>query len=177
MKAPDVLETSRLRLRPPRVEDAPAIFEGWAQDAAVTRYLRWGPHRTVADTRRFLEEAQRAHAHGVEIVWLVEDRGDARLLGSIALRPDGHRVELGYALARHAWGRGLATEAAGALTDWALAQPEIYRVWAVCDVENVASARVLEKIGMQREGLLRRWSVHPTIGPEPRDAWCYARVR
>jgi RimJ/RimL family protein N-acetyltransferase len=50
-------------------------------------------------------------------------------------------------------------------------------VWAVTDVDNHASARVLEKIGMQREGLLRRWLVHPSLSPEPRDCWCFARVR
>jgi RimJ/RimL family protein N-acetyltransferase len=60
------------------------------------------------------------------------------------------------------------------LIDWALEQPEIYRVWAVCDVENLASARVLEKVGMRREGLLHRWSVHPNVSTEPRDSFCYS---
>jgi len=44
-------------------------------------------------------------------------------------------------------------------------------------VENLASARVLEKAGMHREGMLRRWSVHPNVSPEPRDCLCYAIVR
>ena len=68
-------------------------------------------------------------------------------------------------------------EAASAVVDWALAQPQIYRVWAICDHENLASARVMEKIGMQREGLMRRGIVHPNISDEPRDCWVYARVR
>jgi [ribosomal protein S5]-alanine N-acetyltransferase len=50
-------------------------------------------------------------------------------------------------------------------------------VWAVCDVENAASARVLEKAGMRREGVLRRWAMHPNMGEEPRDSFCYAKVK
>jgi [ribosomal protein S5]-alanine N-acetyltransferase len=69
------------------------------------------------------------------------------------------------------------SEAASAVVEWGLALPSVFRVWAVTDVDNQASARVLEKIGMQREGLLRRWMVHPNLSPEPRDCWCFARVR
>jgi RimJ/RimL family protein N-acetyltransferase len=69
------------------------------------------------------------------------------------------------------------TEVVRAVNDWALAQPEVHRVWAVCDVDNLASARVMEKAGMAREGKLRRWAVHPNLSTEPRDFWCYARVK
>jgi ribosomal-protein-alanine N-acetyltransferase len=50
-------------------------------------------------------------------------------------------------------------------------------VWAVCDVDNLASARVLEKAGMGREGRLRRWVLHPNVSAAPRDCWCYAHVK
>ncbi len=69
------------------------------------------------------------------------------------------------------------TEALRAVIDYAFRDPRVYRVWAVCDAENVASARVLEKAGMSFEGVLRRYGIHPNISPEPRDARCYARVR
>ncbi|WP_281063347.1 GNAT family N-acetyltransferase [Leptolyngbya sp. Cla-17] len=65
-------------------------------------------------------------------------------------------------------------EAMQVLTNWALGQDEIYGVWAFCDVENAASARVMEKVGMQREGMLKRWFIHPNISKEPRDCYCYA---
>ena len=51
------------------------------------------------------------------------------------------------------------------------------RVWAVCDVDNTASARVMEKIGMTREGLMRRGVLHPNSSSEPRDCWLYAKVK
>lgn len=68
-------------------------------------------------------------------------------------------------------------EAARAVVETLLAMPLIARVWAVADSENLASMRVLENAGMQREGLLRRWSIHPAISPVARDCWCFARVR
>ena len=54
-------------------------------------------------------------------------------------------------------GKGYITEAVKSIVDWAFKQQEIYRVWSVCDVDNIGSARVMEKVGMQREGILRRW--------------------
>lgn len=170
-----VIETPRLRLRAPTLGDAPAIFTGYAQDPAVTRYVSWRTHTSADDARAFLRHCAEADAAGSEVTWVIELGG--ALAGMIGLRLGPHRAELGYVLARPHWGRGLATEAARAVTDWALARPGCFRVWAVCDVDNRASARVLEKAGMEREGRLRRWIVAPNIGDEPRDVWCYARVR
>ena len=114
---------------------------------------------------------------GSVLPWALTGRDDDRPVGMIELRLAGHRAEMGYVLARDRWGRGLMSEAALVVVDWALAQPGVFRVWSVTDVDNGASARVLEKVGMQREGLLRRWMMHPGVGPEPRDCWCFGRVR
>ena len=72
--------------------------------------------------------------------------------------------------------QGFATEMVAETIAWALSQPEIYRVWATCDTENLASARVLEKVGLEREGTLRRWAIRPNISSEPRDAFIYSKV-
>lgn len=66
------------------------------------------------------------------------------------------------------------TEAARAIIDWAFQQPSIYRVYATTDVDNDASRRVLEKAGMQCEGILRKYIIHPTISNVPRDSYIYA---
>ena len=71
----------------------------------------------------------------------------------------------------------MAAEALRPIVEWSLAQPGIFRVWALCDVDNAASARVLEKVGMRREGLLRRNTMHPNVSDEPRDSYCYAIVK
>ncbi|HEU4369170.1 MAG TPA: GNAT family N-acetyltransferase [Methylomirabilota bacterium] len=164
-------------MRPPTLADAPALFARYAQDPLVTRQLTWRPHDTVEHTRTFLRRCQAGIEDGSVLPWVLTERDDGAPVGMVELRPSGHRAELGFVLARDRWGRGLMTEAAGAVVEWGLAQPLIFRVWAVTDVDNRASARVLEKLGMQREGLLRRWLVHPSLSPEPRDCWCFARVR
>lgn len=176
-RPPERLHTERLVLRRPRWEDAEEIFCGYAQDEEVVRYLTWRPHRTVDETRQWLRRAAEDWEAGRCFRWVLTRRREDRAIGMVELRPDGHRVELGYVLARRYWNRGYMTEAVQTVVAWLLAQPGIHRVWAVVDVDNRASARVLEKAGMQREGVLRRWSVHPNISPLPRDCVCYSAVR
>lgn len=154
--------------------DATSIFEQYAQDPDVTRYLIWRPHKRIEETRDFLRRCISFWKSGVAFPWVLIQKKDNRLVGMVEIRVDGHRVELGYVLARPYWGNGYMAEAVRAIIDWVLSRDELYRVWAVCDVENRASARVLEKVGMQREGLLRRWGIHPCRGDEPRDCYCYA---
>jgi [ribosomal protein S5]-alanine N-acetyltransferase len=171
------LATTRLRLRPPTLDDAADLFARYTQDPIVTRNLTWTPHDSIERTRAFLRRCLDGIADGSVMPWVLMDRDDDRAIGMIELRRIGHRAELGYVLARDWWGRGLMTEGARAVVEWAFEDPSIFRVGAVTDVDNLASARVLEKVGMQREGLLRRWLVHPGLSPEPRDCWCFGRVR
>jgi ribosomal-protein-alanine N-acetyltransferase len=98
------------------------------------------------------------------------------VFGMIGAHIDQHGANLGYVLARSEWNKGYATESVSALTDALLRSGQLHRVWAVCDVQNGASARVLEKAGMIREGVLRRWLVLPNIESEPRDCYCYSRT-
>jgi [ribosomal protein S5]-alanine N-acetyltransferase len=178
VKPPRTFTTPRLRLRPPLPDDAPAMFESYTRDREVTRYVSWAPHPNVEATRQFIEQfCVAGWATGEAFPWLITVAEDDAVAGMLDLRPLATRVEVGYVLARRYWGRGLMTEAARAVVDWAIAQPDVYRVWAVVDLENVASQRVLEKTGMAREGILRRWMVAPTLGPVPRDVWCFARVK
>jgi [ribosomal protein S5]-alanine N-acetyltransferase len=69
------------------------------------------------------------------------------------------------------------TEVLTEVVNWTLQQPSIFRIGALCDVENIGSARAMEKAGLVREGLLRRWLMHPNVSDEPRDCLSYARVR
>ena len=177
MSWPESLRTDRLVLRRPVDADAIAIFDGYAQDPEVVRYLMWRPHASIEQTRAYLGIVQHGWDSATELTWAITRRGEDRLIGMIAARPRGFKCDLGYVLARAYWGQGVVAEAGRAVVDLALADPGVYRVWAVCDVDNRASVRVMEKLGMQREGVLRRWVVHPNISPEPRDSLCYARVR
>lgn len=174
---PGLITTARLRLRTAALEDADAIHAGWAQDAEVARYLTWRPHDDIALTRAFLIDAATAMERGRRRLWTIETLDPLRIIGQIDAHLEPCRANLGWVLARAYWGQGYMSEAAGAVTQALLAQPSIFRVWAVCDVQNPASARVMENAGMTYEGRLRRWIVHPNVSALPRDVLCYARVR
>jgi [ribosomal protein S5]-alanine N-acetyltransferase len=175
---PATLETPRLRLRAPAVDDAEAIFEAYTQDVQVARYTTWSPHRSLGETRKFLEQhCEAGRKAGTVFSWLITLSEGGLAAGMIDLRLGVRRAEVGYVLAQRYWGRGLMTEAARAVVECVIAQPEIHRVWATVDLENVASQRVLEKVGMAREGVLRRWLVAPNLGPVPRDVWSFSRIK
>ena len=178
MNPPTTLGTPRLRLRAPVVEDAEAIFDAYTQDPQVARYTSWSPHKSLDETRKFLEQyCDAGWRAGTVFSWLITISDGGIAAGMIDFRLAACRAEVGYVLARRYWGHGLMTEAAGVVVEWVIAQPEIHRVWATVDLENAASQRVLEKVGMVKEGVLRRWTVFPNLGPVPRDVWSFARVR
>jgi len=174
---PDFIETERLRLRQPLATDAATIFASYATDAAVCRYMIWRPHESIAVTRHFLEECIASWQTGDRLPYILVEKSSSTLLGMLDARIQGQQIDIGYVLARAHWGKGFMTEAVDALTRRALAQPSIFRIQATCDVENTASARVLEKCGFVREGRLHRYLVHPNLSPDPRDCFIYSRVK
>jgi len=176
MTIPTAVTTERLLLRPPVVGDAQAILEEYAGDPEVTRFLNWQPHESVDTVREFLEQQVEAVRTGALYTWVVCVKPGDRPVGMIEFRRQGHSILVGYVLARRCWSQGLLAEALAPLVRSALAEPEIFRVWAFVDVENRASGRVLEKSGMQFEGILRRWWVAPNIEAAPRDCACYSAV-
>jgi RimJ/RimL family protein N-acetyltransferase len=170
------LRTERLVLRAAQLDDAEAIFAEYAADPAVTRFLLWRLHTSVEGVRDFLRGAIAGMAEGRELHWVLTRAEERRPIGAIGCTFQAFRAELGYVLGRAYWGRGYMSEALRAVVGAMLARDGIHRVWAVCDVENVASARVLEKAGLAREGLLRRWSLHPNVSDVPRDCYVYAAI-
>jgi [ribosomal protein S5]-alanine N-acetyltransferase len=178
MRAPESFTTARLLLRRPTSGDAAEIFARYAGDPDVTRYLGWPRHRSVVDTEAFIQFSDKSWATAPVGPYLLLGRGDGRLLGSTGLDVEAPwRAATGYVLARDAWGRGFATEATRAMVELAGAL-EIRRLHAICHTEHRASARVLEKAGFVREGVMRRYLVFPNLGAaEPSDVESWALVR
>jgi ribosomal-protein-alanine N-acetyltransferase len=176
-RAPSELETARLRLWRPRLEEAHQVFDRYASDPDVCRFMSWPRHTSVEDTRAFLGFSQAEWERWPAGPFLMEGRADGRLVGSTGLSFETPwRAATGYALARDCWGRGYASEALGAMVE--LAQGlGVKRLYALCHPEHRASRRVLERCGFEREGLLRRHSEFPNLAPgEALDVSCYARV-
>jgi ribosomal-protein-alanine N-acetyltransferase len=170
-------ETKRIIARPATRDAAPVIFDDYATDPDVAKYMTWGSHRALDETLEFLDRCERVWLDGSAYPWTLWLKSSGEFLGMCEIRVRGHAVDLGYALSRRWWRQGLMSEAVQSLVQWALSEPDIVRVWAVCDVDNPRSARVLERVGMQREGILRRWSKHPNISERARDCFCYSIVK
>jgi len=147
--------TPRLRIRPFRPGDEGPMMDVYG-DAEVMRYIPGGPLPDESAVRAIMDEQLVAHAargyayYAVELVAGGSVVGDA---GFGLFEPTGD-VEVGYTFARRAWGHGYATEAAAACLAAGLAGLDVPRIIAVADVENVASHRVAERIGMRRDGEL-----------------------
>ena len=177
MKPPEQIETERLTLRKPRMDDALAVFNGWVQDSEVTHFLTWRPHENIGQTEAMLTKAIAAWNGDARFPYMITLRESGDVIGMIDPRIEGHRMELGYVMNKTYQGKGYMTEAARAVIRWAFQQPNIYRVYATTSVDNIASQRVMEKADMQREGLLRKYIVHPNISDEPCDSYIYAIVK
>lgn len=177
MKLPEQIEMERLVLRVPTIEDAPATFAGWTRDREVTRYLTWRPHQRIEQAEQFIQSCLAAWEREARFPYIITLKGSGEVIGMIDPRIEGSKVGIGYVAARAHWGKGFVTEATRAIIEWVFQQPSIYRVYATTDVENMPSQRVLEKVGMQCEGILRKYILHPNISNEPRDSYMYAIVK
>lgn len=174
MADPAVLIGPRVTLRAPRAEDADILFERIASDPDVTRYLSWSPHPDVAETRRVITEVFNI---ADERTWVIELRDGGGPIGTCGTRrPKSYSVELGYCLGRNWWRQGFMSEVLPLLLDDAHRDPAVYRVYAYCHVDNVGSARVLERGGLALEGRLARYGMFPNISPEPQDCLLYGKA-
>ncbi len=176
MRAPETLTTDRLTLRRPTAADARAILDAYAGDPEVTRLLAWPRHTGLDDTLGFVAWSDHVWSAAPAGPYLVVD-GEGAVVGSTGLDVEApHRASTGYVLARRAWGRGYATEVAVAMAQLA-GLLGIARLYALCHIENRASARVLAKADFAFEGVLRRHCLFPNLDPaEPQDVECWARL-
>ena len=174
---PDEITTRRLHLRQPGIADASAIYETYTQDREVCRFMIWTPHASEAVTREFIDRCIEVWNVGDRLPYVITEREANVAIGMLEARMLGTAVDIGYVLARSHWGKGFMPEAIESLANAALASPEIFRVQASCDTENIPSQRALEKSGFTREGRLERYTVHPNISPEPRACFMYAKCR
>jgi RimJ/RimL family protein N-acetyltransferase len=157
------LETGRLLIRRLRLDDAPAMLE-ILSDAETVRF--WGrPMMTeLAQAEQYTRENLRWMEDGHCLYWGVEEKSSGRMIGTCTLfRLDlsNRRGEIGYLLNRAYWQQGFMSEVLGSVIAYAFTELELHRLEADTDPENIASIRLLERFGFQREGLFRdRWLVN-----------------
>jgi [ribosomal protein S5]-alanine N-acetyltransferase len=157
-----VLATPRLALRALRADDAAALHAVFS-DPRVMRYWSSPPWTSPAQADGFIERSRAAMASGEALRLGLERRGDGVLIGQCTLFDfafPSARAEVGYSMRADAWGRGFMHEALTALIEHGFGALGLRRIEADIDPRNTPSARSLERLGFEREGLLReRWNV------------------
>jgi RimJ/RimL family protein N-acetyltransferase len=145
--------SSRLRLREITEEDFDAIH-AYASDPLVCRYMSFNPN-TPEDTRGFIGRAVAARQAVPRADYtLLTTLRDGTVIGGCGIHGtagDDSAGHIGYLFHRDYWGQGYGTEVAAALVAFGFDQLGLSRMWSTCDVENTASAHILEKVGMRRE--------------------------
>tara|TARA_R110000824_G_scaffold118960_2_gene271465 strand:- start:86199 stop:86774 length:576 start_codon:yes stop_codon:yes gene_type:complete len=170
------IETPRLVLRDFKKSDLKAVHAYSALEE-VARYMVWGPN-TLAQSKEaiegFLDDQRTPERRIFDVAVTLKPKRE--VIGGVGVRViDRYNLtgEIGYTLHPDFWGYGLAQEAARAMLDAGFNALGLQRIVATCDQRNKASARVLERLGMRREGVFRGSKI---IQGEWRDEYLYAML-
>ena len=154
------IETGRLVLRPFRIEDAQPMYENWASDPEVTKFLMWPAHPSVEVSREVLKSWICQYSDEKYYQWAIvlKENGDIPI-GSIAVVHQNEEigmVHIGYCIGRRWWHQGVTSEALRALITFFMEEVGVNRVESRHDSNNPNSGKVMEKCGMRLEGVLRQ---------------------
>lgn len=153
-----VLETARTVLRKISSRDDRDIF-AYCSDEEVAKYTTWYAHASLEDSRGYIERILQRYSQQQVAPWGIQDKASEKLIGTcgfVSWDVYHAKAELGYAISRDFWGQGYMTEVVKRIIDLGLNQMELVRIEARCHPDNVGSSHVMEKSGMQFEGLLRK---------------------
>jgi RimJ/RimL family protein N-acetyltransferase len=170
------IATDRLRLRWLTIADVPALFEIFG-DPTVCRYWSRPPFSSLAEAAAYHREIVELFESRSLFQWGIAEAETDHVIGTCTLANLSvahRRAEIGFALARHAWGLGYMAEAINALLTFAFETLDLHRVEADVDPRNSRSITVLERAGFQREGFLRE-RYH--MADEVQDALFYGLLR
>ncbi len=164
-----ILTTKRLVLRPYTIADAEDMYQNWASDPLVTRYVSWEVHPSVEFTRELLTGWVAEYEKPEYLNWVMTLDGHA--IGNIAavhLSDKHEAVELGYCMSSAHWNKGYMSEAVAAIRDYLFREVGVYRLVIRHDVRNPASGMVAKKIGCtwegcQRGAILKKDGIHADI--------------
>ena len=153
------LETARLILRKFRIEDAQDMYDNWASDPEVTKYLTWPTHTGPDVTERVLMDWIPHYEEPGYYNWAIIWKKTGMVIGNISVvgqSSDGtDAADIGYCLSRSFWGQDIMPEALKAVISFLFDSEGYQRIAASHDIANPRSGRVMEKAGMKEEGILR----------------------
>lgn len=154
------LETDRLILRKIQKSDAADMFKNYCNDEDVAKFLPWYTHGSLKNTKKYvkslIKKARKNKGHTFH--WVIVLKETNEVVGAIEFgKYDDVNLncELGYCSSKSCWNKGIMTEAAAAAVKYMFESTNIERIYAIHAVENIGSGRVMQKIGMTKEGTLR----------------------
>lgn len=157
-----MIETERLILRKFEMSDANDMFENYCKFEEVARYVCWKAHEDVECTKKYLANVVLPeYRNNFTYRWAIVLKEINQVIGCIdVVKKDmnAKSAEIGYVLGKNFWGQGIMPEAGKAVISYLFEQGFV-RIWAVHDIENPKSGRVMQKLGMQKEGTLRRYAL------------------
>jgi ribosomal-protein-alanine N-acetyltransferase len=155
------IETERLILRRFELNDVEDMFNNWANDSEVTKYLTWLPHKNKDFTKEIINSWVKGYDNLEVYNWAIVPRNYGKVIGSISVveySNDKERCEVGYCIATRYWNQGFMTEALKAVIKYLIYESGFKRVYATHDIENPASGKVMIKAGMKYEGRSRKYN-------------------
>lgn len=177
LNLPEQLTTERLLLQRLRYEDAEEIFYAYASKPEATRFVTWPTHTSIKVTREYIRYVQQAWNQGLDYSYTIRLCKTGQLIGSYGVINENGRVQFGYILSPTFWNMGIATEACTAITSLLKGKSQLHRIGTFVDCDNIASAKVLEKCGYEREATLQRWLCFPNQENKAKDCWVYVLPR
>lgn len=153
------LESERLILRKFVIDDAEDMFNNWASDDEVTKYLTWPTHASIDVTKFVLNDWIANYEKNDFFNWAIELKETGKVIGNISVVRINENVlsaDIGYCMSRPLWGNGIMPEALKTVLDFLFNEVEFNRIVACHDIANPKSGRVMEKVGMKYEGVLRQ---------------------
>ena len=154
------LRTARLVLRRFSIHDAQAVYDSYTSDENVAKYHNLDVHKSIRDTDAMLKEWVSKYDNVEYYHWIIEYKGD--VVGEINLFDIANRqerCEIGYTISSKWWNHGFATEAVCAVIRFAFSEISFNKICAQHDTENIGSGRVMQKSGMNCEGLFKEHNV------------------
>jgi RimJ/RimL family protein N-acetyltransferase len=152
------IETQRVILRRFKAEDAQDMFDNWAFDPEVTKYLTWATHTSVETTKALVSDWVSKYEDGGYFNWAIELKETGSVIGNISvvhLNENTEAADMGYCMGKAFWGKGIMPEVLKAVMDYLFDEVGFNRIAACHDANNPKSGRVMDKVGMKQEGILR----------------------
>lgn len=158
------IETDRLKLRKFKDGDAQAMFNNWAKDKEVTKFLTWPTHKSVEVTESLLSDWINSYSDNKFYQWAIvlKENGDEPIgsISVVGMREEIDMVQIGYCIGRKWWQQGITSEAFKGIIKFLIEEVGVKRIETHHDLNNPNSGKVMLKCGLQYEGTLRKADIN-----------------